>query len=164
MGYGSANDVAAMATMWTSNGVFTNTTRPTIEQVEGWLDQVSSLADVSLKRAGFTQTPVTEATTVNALAFLVNGLVVDLVHASHSTGRFFADRNIKNGTNTRALIIHDIDQWVSENVDGLIEVGLEFNAISEGIGFKDTNEAGEELFPIFQREAFDNAFDNWDTE
>ena len=161
--YGDANNVAASCTMWTNtSGLFDETTTPKKSQVENWIEQLSGVADIALRQYGFTATPVTDTTVIGMLSFLIEGLVADLCHASHRAGRFYSERAIKIGANVQTIIGKEILAWVAENVEGLVLLNVEREEIAEGIGFKDTNEAGDELFPIFQREAFANVFDNWD--
>lgn len=162
--YGDANNVAAKCSMWTNtSGLFDETTAPKKSQVENWIEQLSSVADLALRQYGFTSTPVTDPTAIGMLSFLIEGLAADLVHDSHRTGRFYSERAIKIGKNVQMTIGSEILAWVGGNVEGLVILDLEREEIAEGIGFKDTNEAGDELFPIFHREAFDNVFENWDT-
>lgn len=161
--YGSATGVAALTSMWTNtSGVFDETTAPKLSQVQGWLEQLSNVADLALRQYGFTSTPITDPTAIGMLSFLVEGLAADLVLVSHKAGRFYSERAIKIGANVQTIIGSEINAWVRDNVEGLVLLNLEREELAEGIGFKETNEAGDELFPIFHREAFQNVFENWD--
>jgi len=124
MAYGTHSDVAALARLWTANGVFNATTNPTQTQVTGWLDQISGLMDVALNQSGFT-TPVTQADAVLALKSLVVAVVKDLCDNSNSAGRFFSQAFIESGQSPFTVIPKTLRQWVDENADGLEKLGVE---------------------------------------
>lgn len=161
--YGSVADVAALTQNWTVSGTFSTTTSPTLAQVEGFIDQVSGIMNVALAREGFS-IPVTQADAVLAIKSIVVQLAADLVQAAHLSGRFFSERALDRGISPMMQIRKDINDWIQENAAGLEQLTATREATNVNeIGFRSANEGGDEISPIFQREAFGNLFDNWDT-
>jgi hypothetical protein len=129
MAYGTQAQVAALAKVWTKNGQWTafdlygNCTNPTLEQVEAWLDEVSSLVDLALANNGF-ETPVLVPAATKAIGSYVSTLVSDLCHAANSSGRFFTERFIERGSTPMSAIQADIEKWVGSKVTGLTLMGV----------------------------------------
>jgi hypothetical protein len=84
--YGTAAGVAAYVGVFTASGVFSTATKPTLLQVESWIDQVSALLNTALAKRGFT-VPITQADAVLAAKSLVEQLTSDLAQAANSSGR-----------------------------------------------------------------------------
>ena len=120
--YGTAADVAALSQVFTDNGVFSATTRPTIEQVESFINQISSILNVALAGEGFT-VPITQADAKLSCVSLVDETVKDMVAAANSTGRFFSENSLKSNLSMLAQIRMDIKDWVSDSATGLEEIG-----------------------------------------
>lgn len=164
--YGTPEEVAALVSRYTNAGVFiargvTGVTRPTLEDVERYIDRVSALANTYLAEEGFN-VPITQPIAKAALDELTIEAVVELCHVSNSAGRFFSDRQLKK-QNPLRVIREEIANWVAEHAAGLENLGAaRGTSFAEQIAFRDTDESGDETFPIFQREAFGNRFDDWD--
>jgi hypothetical protein len=64
-----------------------------------------------------------------------------------------------------SAIRKEVMDWVGMFADGLAGLGAARSSTTGAgeIGFRDADEGGDETFPIFQREAFGNSFQNWDT-
>ena len=162
MAYGTASGVAAYCGVYTLSGEFTDKTNPRLVTVENWLDQVSALMDTSLASQGFV-VPLTETNAVNAATSIVEQLVSDLAKGANNTGRFFSENALKNGVSFWRIITRDIDDWVAQYAPGLEENGANRNSAEKNeFGFRDADESGETLFPIFQRKGFGNRFQDWD--
>lgn len=160
--YGTAAGVAAYVGVYTVAGVFSTATKPTLANVESWIDQVSALLNTALAKRGFT-IPMTQTTAVLSAASLVEQLVSDLAQAANSSGRFFSERFLERGVSNWAVIRNDISNWVEEYASGLEELGVSRGSPSATeIGFRSTDEGGNETTPIFQRKQHGNVFDNWD--
>lgn len=160
--YGTAAGVAGYVGVYTASGSFTTGTLPTLANVEAWIDQVSALLNTALAKRGFT-VPLTQADAVLAAKSLVEQLVSDLVQAANSSGRFFSERFLERGVSNWAVIRNDISNWVEEYASGLEELGESRGAPSAtDIGFRSSDNAGDETSPIFQRKAFGNSFQDWD--
>ena len=160
--YGSPDDVAALVRRYTNEGVFDGTTRPTLEQLERYIDRISGITNVYLAEKGFT-VPVTQTDAKLALDELVNQSVVELCHVTNSAGRFFTDRRLKRQSPLR-VIREEIAAWIELHDTGLENLGAARGTSLAGqIAYRDTDDSGDATAPIFQREAFGNAFKNWDT-
>jgi hypothetical protein len=160
--YGTASGVAGYVGVYTSAGSFSTTTLPTLAHVEAWIDQVSALLNTALAKRGFT-VPLTQADAVLAAKSLVEQLVSDLAQAANSSGRFFSERFLERGVSNWSVIRNDISNWVEEYASGLEELGESRGSSSAtDIGFRSSDNSGDEAAPIFQRKAFGNDFQNWD--
>lgn len=165
--YGSPEEVAALVSRYTVSGDFiakvqSNATRPTLEDVERYIDRISALANTYLAGEGFTALPIAEPIAKAAVTELVIQAVVELCHVSNSAGRFFTERRLKRQSPLR-VIREEIAGWIAENAAGLENLGAaRGTSFAEQMGFRDTDEAGDTTHPIVQRKAFGNAFQNWD--
>jgi hypothetical protein len=123
--YGSAPGVAALSALWTdgTTGLFATTSRPTLAQVNTWLDQVSKLLDTALNDQGF-DTPVTVTAVTGELGLLVEGIVKDLCDYSHGAGRFFTEKALEAGINPFMTVDKELHEWVKRKVVGLEKQGL----------------------------------------
>lgn len=83
--YGSVAEVQALTLRYTTSGSYTTTTRPSIAQVEGFIDRVSSILNVLLAKAGFV-IPVSQADAKLALDDYVVDMAVQLCHAANGSG------------------------------------------------------------------------------
>lgn len=118
--YGAASDVAALTWSWVaeSSGSYNLSTIPTLAQVEGWIDQISGIANTALRKWGYT-IPLTDATDVLALKSVVTGAVADMANYANSSGRFFTERALASGVSPFAQIREEIEDWVASMRDGL---------------------------------------------
>lgn len=160
--YGTAAKVALLARVYTTGGVFDATTNPPLAAVEGWIDQVSAMLNTALAGKGFA-IPITQADAVLALETVVIPAVVDLCHAANSAGRFFTDRAIQNGVSPMRAIRNEMLAWADENSAGLERLtNQRSQTLAGGIAFRETDNAGREIAPIFQRSGFGNSFTDSD--
>lgn len=158
--YGTVEQVAALVPMYSISGDFTVATNPTEAQVEAWIDQISDVMNTYLSEAGFT-IPLTVAT--NTAALFVTGAAADMCHYVNNAGRFYTERALEIGFNPIQVISKEIARWVEQHAEGLENRG---EARTKGglsdIGYRGTDESGDEITPIFQRKGFGNRFDNFD--
>lgn len=128
MSYGSAAGVAALSALYAdgTTGLFTTGTRPTLAQVNVWLDEVSKLVDTALADQGFT-VPVTLTTVTGELGLLVNGIVKDLADYSHGAGRFFTEKALEYGISPFMTVDKELHNWVARKVVGLENQGVPRN-------------------------------------
>ncbi len=156
--YGSATEVAAITPRYTTAGSFTTTTRPTLAQVETWIDNASATLNVMLAKAGF-HTPIVQTTAKVACAQVVVEIVTDLVHASNSAGRFYTDRALERGIAPMKVLRQEMADWVESMAPGLERLGAARDqSILEGVLCHSMSEDGVEMEPIFQRDGFGNSF------
>ena len=162
--YGTVANVAALTRRYTSSGSYSTTTNPATATVEGWIDSVSATLNVVLAGAGFS-IPITQTDAAAACAAIVVEAVADLCHAANSAGRFYTERALDRGMSPMRTIRQDMTEWVEDQADGLELLGAtRTRASTAGILYRDTDEGGDETFPIFQRDGFHNTFTDWDTQ
>lgn len=162
--YGTAADVSALTELYCISGSYTTATVPTLAQVESWIDQISAIVNAALAGQGFV-VPVTQADAILAIKSYVIGAASDLAHAANMAGRFFTDTALQRGITPMSAIRKEILEWVETFADGLAALGASRSSTTGAgeISFRDADEGGDEIFPIFQRDAFGNTFENWDT-
>jgi hypothetical protein len=154
--YGSTAGVAALTPRYANgSGVFDGTTRPTLTQVESFIDQVSSVLNTLLAENGFN-IPVSQADAVRALSLFVNQEAAAIVEGVNGSGRFGP---VQGGRPVQAsrftLIMRDVAEFISVNAAGFERLGATRTySLTEGIAFRDSDEAGEATFPLFQRKSF----------
>jgi len=146
--------VAAFTLRYTNAGTYDGTTNPTITIVEGWIDQVSGTVNILLAEKGFI-VPVTQADAVLALQAVVVEAVADLCHAAHSAGRFFTDRYLDRGIAPMVVIRKELAEWIDAHAEGFEAIGAGRDIYtSGGIGYRDGDDAGNEVSPLFGRNTY----------
>lgn len=162
MAYGTVVGVQAYCQSYTNNaGEFDSDTTPKSFHVTAWLNQISAIVDISLAKEGFT-VPVVSTNGVLALTNIVEQLVTDLVQWANRAGRFYTERSQQYGVSPWRVITADIEKWVDDNAPGLEAGGVPRGESSgENIIYRDSDESGDLLFPIFQRKGFGNQFEDW---
>jgi hypothetical protein len=161
--YGTVQGVAAYVRVYTEDGVFSTNTNPTANTVARWIDQVSDIMNLCLADKGFS-TPIVQVDAVSSISMVVEQLVSDLVAAANSNGRFFSTRFTDSGLSITSMMRKDVCDWVEANANGLESSGVPRTAGTLGhIGTRGVDNAGDEIFPIFQRKQHGNRFQNWDT-
>lgn len=164
MAYGTIAGVQAYCASFTNAaGVFDSDTTPKAHQVTAWLNQISNSLDLLLAKEGFT-VPVTNATAVSAMTSVVEQLVTDLVNFANRAGRFYTERSQQYGVSPWKVIASDLEAWVSDNAPGLSAAGASRGESSDDrFVYRDTDESGDPVTPIFQRKGFGNTFEDWTT-
>jgi hypothetical protein len=160
--YGSPDEVAALTQRFTdpNTHLFTPTTRPTLAQVEEFIDRVSGILNVLLAGQGFS-IPITQSDARLALAQFVVTECADLVNYANSAGRFFTEKNL--GSSPWHAILKDAEEFISQNASGFEALGA-IRVRSAVIGLKATtrNDAGDVIEPFFDRKQFGNRTTDWD--
>jgi len=155
-GYGDADDVAALAKIWTRGGVWYDTvpaygsvaevkgTNPTLAQVEVWLTDVSAIVDVALAGVGF-DVPVTalHPEALQATDSFVNSVVADLCHAANSSGRLYSQKIIEKGLSPMVLVNQQAGNWAEEWTAGFRRLGVSWTQAPVPPAF--SVEAGKQL-------------------
>jgi hypothetical protein len=160
--YGTVESVAALTKRFTSSGIYTTSTNPSISTVESWINQLSSTLNVSLAGAGF-KIPITQSDAREACSAMIVEAVADLCLAANSSGRFFTDRALERGVSPMRAIRNEMASWVEEQAEGFELLGAtRTRSSSAGILYRDADESGDAISPIFQREGFGNHFDSSD--
>lgn len=160
--YGSATGVAALTPRFTTDGFFDLDTRPTLAQVETWLDQVSAVVNVLLAEQGIA-IPVTQADAVQALAVLIENAVSDLVLAANSSGRFYSERALQSGRSPMLIIQDEMTAWIVSHVQGLVSMGV---GVKSGAGrqiiTRGADNNGRRVPPLTSRRGFGETYKDWD--
>lgn len=162
--YGDTAEIAGLTPRWANkSGLFDGSTRPTLTNVESNVDQVSGILNVCLSKEGFT-IPVSQADAKLSLDIFVNQEVAAIVEGINGSGRFGPTAKEVGKRGRWALIMDDAKLFISENAAGFERLGVP-RPYSEtaGLGYRDTDESGDETFPIRQRKEFGNQFTNWDS-
>lgn len=160
--YGSVAGVAVLVPRYaTTGGTFDGTTRPVLATVEGQIDQVSALVNAILGNAGFA-VPVDQADCVLLLAFFVNQEVAAIVEGINGSGRFGPVPKEGGGKGRFALIMEDVKAFVDANAPGFERMGAARDySVTSGMAFRDVDNNGDEIVPLFQRNAFGHTVDDW---
>lgn len=160
--YGSVEEVAAMVPNYTASGEFSTSTRPTEHQVEVFIDRVSAIINAVLARQGFS-IPITNADAKLACDEFVVEQVVDLCDAVNRMGRFYSDS--VGGQSRFALIRRDAVEFIEDQATGLEQLGATRNySLTQGLGYLSTDDSGDDIEPIFQREMMRQTIVDWDDD
>lgn len=152
--YGDTGEVAAMQPRFAnSSGIFDTTTRPTLLQVESFIDQVSGVLNIQLAAHGFS-VPVSQADAKLGLDLFVNQEVAAIVEGVNGSGRFGpTQRQVQ--ASRYSLILKDVAEFLEATALGLERLGAtRSEALLDGMAYRDTDESGSATFPIFQRKGF----------
>ncbi len=162
--YGSASGVASYVPRYANgSATFDTNTRPKLVQVENFLDQISSLVNTILASNGF-HIPVTQADAKLAITIFIEQEVAAIAEGINGSGRFGPTTKTPNRSRFQ-IIMEDIDAFILEHADGFENLGAQrdqptgMEILTRGV-----DAAGKESFPIFQRGAFGNVFENWTDE
>jgi hypothetical protein len=122
--YGSVAEVEALTALYTSDdGEFDATTRPTLTQVEMFIDRVSGVVNTLLAGAGFS-IPVTQSDAKLALDGFVVQEVVALVELANGAGPFVMTGNERRGASTpQRLLLADCEAFIEAQAQGLEALG-----------------------------------------
>jgi hypothetical protein len=149
---------ALVPNTYLSGSTFTATTRPTLTQVERWIDTASATLNSLLAKAGF-RIPISQADAKMSCDQIIAEIVTELCHAKNNTGRFFTDRALERGVAPMKVLRQEMADWVEANAVGLANLGATRLIPDAGqVAFRDTDESGDEIHPIFQRDGFGNSF------
>lgn len=152
--YGSANGVASLVPRYADNGTFTAASRPTLQQAETWINQTSAIVNSLLAESGFA-TPVTQADAVLLLAGLVESVVAEYAEYANRAGRFWSDGAQDRMISVYKVLHSEISSWINQYAKGIENMGASRTAESGSeIVFRDTDEAGDLVPPLFQRKDF----------
>ena len=162
--YGDTDEIAALVPRRASVGrKFDANTKPTLLQLEAIVDQVSALVNGILAQSGF-DIPVTQSDAVLVLDLFVNQEAGAIVEGINGSGRFGPTSKKPGARGRFAIIMDDVEAFIASQAVGLERLGAtrSYDPIA-GIGYRSTDNSGDSVAPIFQREAFGNDFDDWDS-
>lgn len=160
--YGTVAEVQALAPQYTTEGVFTGFSRPTLTQVEKFLDRVSAVVNLLLAEQGFS-IPITQADCVLVLDEFVVQQSVDLVDAVNRSGRFFSEK--VGARNRGELIREDAESFIEDHSLGFELLGADRDySLTHGLDYTAQDDAGKTIEPIFDRKFMRQTAIDWDTE
>lgn len=161
--YGSASNVAALVPKFASNNAFDSSTRPTLTQVENWINEYSAVVNTLLAEQGFT-IPVSQADGVLMLGALVESAVADCAEYANRTGRFFSDAASERGLSISKILRSEIAAWINDHAKGFENLGVARSTESSfDIAYRESDQSGDAVPPLFERKAFGNVDQDWDT-
>lgn len=167
--YGTPEGVAALAPLTTHKSgeyidpdVYTenDVINPSLSTVVSWIDEVSAMLNSALENHGFA-TPLTVPKSVLMAASVVQEIVAARALFVNNKGRFFVDKAKGDIPSIIGVIAKELDEWVLIFAPGLEAAGNPRTGAGLKIGVRSHDENGNEMFPIFQRDAFGNRFENW---
>jgi len=160
--YGSVAEVAALCTMYTSSGTFSASTRPTLTQVETFVDRVSGILNVILAREGFA-TPVSQADAKLAMDDFAVEHAAYLCHAANRAGPYVPGNEQLRGRTAFEVIRQAAADFIEEMAAGLEALGATRTRVGTyGLGCRTEAEGGDELTPFFQGEMGGNEVVDWE--
>lgn len=163
--YGSLVEVGANVTRYANKSVtFDAETNPTGPRVEKFIDRVSAVVNSYLSALGFT-IPITQADA----KLLMDNIVVDqvtlMVEGVNGTGRYAPGSKTIAQRSMMSVLTEEVTDFLDMVAIGLEDLGAERgkSTISR-ISFRDSDERGNETFPMFQRAGFGNKLTDWDSD
>ena len=134
--YGSVAEVEALVPYYaTATGnTFSTSTRPTLAQVEKFIDRVSGILNIILTNEGFS-IPVSQATAKLALDDFVVTWTVAYTHSANRAGPFSPEKREVRGELSFRAIMDEAKSFVKEFSRGL-----------EWLGVTRTHRRGEGLY------------------
>ena len=163
--YGTLGGVGALVPTVSGTAYdFAATTNPTSTTVTRLLEQISGVVNSVLAEHGFT-TPITTPADVNAaLDGFVDQEVAAIVAGLRGSGRFGPSSKSMVKMGYMGLISKDVADFIELSKTGFEQLGAARSRDSaEGIGARTTDASGDDVAPIFQREAFGNVTTDWDS-
>jgi hypothetical protein len=164
--YGDTGEIASMVPKYVnedSPGVFDTTTRPTLLQIESFTDQVSGIVNGMLAKYGFT-IPVSDTDSKLALDLFVNMEVASLSEGVNGLGKFGPSTKKGGGKGRWAVLYEDVAEYIRVFASGFEAMGATRSGATTltGLGYMETDNEGDAVFPIRTRQEFDNTFKEWD--
>lgn len=150
--YGSVAEVEALAPRYTNSGVYDATTRPTLIQVEKFIDRVSGMFNLLLAEEGF-DIPVVNADAKLVCDEFVIEQVVQLCHGANGSGPFAPGSERLRNRTAFAIISSEAAGFVSQHAVGFEFLGAaRSRAQTFGLGCTLTDSDGDDLVKMFSRE------------
>lgn len=164
--YGSVAEVAALTPLYaTATGqTYDANTRPTLTQVEKFIDRVSGIVNVLLAEAGFA-IPVSQATAKLLLDDFVVMQVVHLAEFANGAGPFVSGGTEMRYESPTRVIMRDAELFIAAHAAGIEALfSTRTRHLTYGLQIRTEDDAGDEIVPIFQRKMMENVIEDWDTD
>lgn len=162
--YASVADIEARVPQYTSSGSFGSGTKPTLTQVESFIDDVSSLVNALLAEAGFA-IPVSQADAKRVLDLFVADEVAAMVEGVHRAGRFAPGSEELRGQSRFQVVMQDAAGFIEKHSEGLELLGAtRSRSLTYGLDFRSEDASGDTILPFFGRKQFGNEMIDFDPE
>ena len=163
--YGSTSGVAALVPKYANpSALFDETTKPTLAYVETSVDQVSGIMNSILAELGFA-VPVTDDDVKDMLDGFANMTVSHVVEYANGTGRFGPRDKTSKGRGLYSILMGEIKTFLEGVAAGMERLGATRSQdLTSGIASLGTDNSGDEVFPIFQREMMGQTWTDWDSD
>jgi len=107
---------------------------------------------------------VTDDDVKDALDFFVNQEVASICEGVNGSGRFGPTSKAVGKQGRFSLMLEDVKAFVEGNKAGFERLGAERSYdVTSSIAYRDTDESGEVITPLFERKAFGNLDREWDS-
>lgn len=166
--YGSPVGVGSLTPRYAGNSGDFSGMRPNDTQVCKWLDNISSLLNLILADHGFA-IPITQPDGKLACDSFVEEEVASIVEGINGSGRFGpvgAQVGVLNrlpSAGRFGIVTSDVQNFVEMNALGFERIGcVRSQAPTDQIAYRDTDDQGDAIVPLFQRKAYRNIVKNWD--
>lgn len=162
--YGTVAEVGVLTPLYaTATGTtYDATTRPTITQVEAFIDRVSAIVNVLLAEAGF-DVPVTQADAKLALDEFVVMQAAHLAEFANGAGPFVAGGDQMRYSTPTRVIMRDAELFISKHAAGFEKLGATRTySMADGLECRRVDDAGDDIEPVFQRKMMGNTVVDWD--
>jgi len=164
--YGTVAEVGALTPLYaTATGTtYDATTRPTITQVEKFIDRVSAIVNVLLAEAGFA-VPVTQADAKLALDEFVVMQAAHLAAYANGAGPFVSGGEEMRYTTPTRVITKDAELFIADHADGFEALGAtRIRTLTYGLECRTQTADGDDIHPPFSRwQAGQSVFD-WEDD
>ena len=161
--YGSVAEVGALTPLYaTATGTtFDTTTRPTLTQVEKFVDRVSGIVNVLLAEAGFA-VPVSNTDAKLALDDFVVMECAGLVEYANGAGPFIAGSEQMRAQTPTRIIMRDAEAFIEAHADGLEALGAtRTRGVTYGLGCRTEDADGRAILPMFSRRQMGHDVEDW---
>lgn len=151
--YGTVAAVGALTPLYAlaSGGTYDATTRPTITQVEGFIDRISMVLNVILAENGFA-VPVANAQAALALSEFVIAQAVELCHAANGAGPYAPGSQEMRAGTPQSKIMAEATKFVEAHAYGLQALGASRSrSITTGLECRTETDGGAAIVPMFSR-------------
>jgi hypothetical protein len=150
--YGSVAEVAALTGRWTNEGSYDGTTRPTLTQVETFIDRVSGMLNLLLAEAGFA-VPVSQADAKLVCDEFVVEQAVQLCHGANGAGPFAPGSEQLRSRTAFEIISREASEFVTAHAAGFGFLGATRSRdLTYGLQATLTDTSGDDLEKMFTRE------------
>ncbi|MCP5101003.1 MAG: hypothetical protein GY943_36090 [Chloroflexi bacterium] len=126
------------------------------------IDRVSALVNGCMASLGF-DIPVTQSDAKLIMDNIVIEDVTFLVEGVRGTGRYAPQSKQIAKRSAIAIISEEIKTFLEGIAPGLEDMGAgRSTSVMGRVGFRETDNAGNTIYPIFSRKGFNNRNKNWD--